>query len=131
MTSSPGRILIVDDELHIRELLREFFTTVGDEVATAASGAQALETLPVFQPDVILVDMVMPGMSGADVLDAVRRAGLTVPVILITGHAVTIPQHFFAVVRKPFDLRKLAKVVTAAMDHGAPENARGSGPVWK
>src|SRR5918996_5071041 len=121
--TTPSRVLVVDDERLVREMLSDFLTTVGDEVCTASSGAEALEVVRTFQPDVILVDMVMPGMSGADVLDAVRRAGLTVPVILITGHAVTIPQHFFAVVRKPFDLRKLAKVVTAAMDHGAPENA--------
>ena len=87
-----SRVLIVDDEPHVREVLRDFLTRVGDEVATAETGAAALEAVPTFQPDVILLDMVMPGMSGADVLDALRRAGLTVPVILISGQPITPPE---------------------------------------
>jgi CheY-like chemotaxis protein len=113
--SNAGRVLVVDDELLVRDLLRDFLTTVGDEVATAASGAEALEVVPTFRPDVILVDMVMPGMSGEAVLHALRRAGHTMPVILISGQIVTPPEGFFAFLRKPFDLRKLAEVVTAAV----------------
>jgi DNA-binding NtrC family response regulator len=113
--TSPARVLVVDDEVMVRDLLRDFLTTVGDVVATAASGVEALETLRVFRPDVIIVDMVMPGMSGTDVLAAVRRAGFTTPVILISGHVATMPQGFFAFLRKPFDLRKLAETVTAAV----------------
>jgi two-component system OmpR family response regulator len=119
----PGRVLVVDDELLVRAMLKDFLTTVGDEVATTASGAEALETVRTFQPDVMIVDMVMPGMSGEDVLDAVRRAGLAVPVILISGRVTTMPEGFFAFLRKPFDLRKLAEVVTAAMRHGRGQSA--------
>ena len=114
-----SRVLIVDDDLHVREVLRDFLTRVGDEVETAATGAAALEAVPTFQPDVILLDMVMPGMSGADVLDALRQAGFTVPVILISGHPITPPEGFFAFLKKPFDLRKLAELVTAAVSDGA------------
>jgi len=71
--SVSGRVLVVDDELHVRDLLRDVLTTMGDEVVTVATGAEALEVVPTFQPDVILVDMVMPGLSGTDVLDALRR----------------------------------------------------------
>jgi two-component system, OmpR family, response regulator MprA len=123
MRQASGRVLVIDDEPHIRDLLRDFLTTVGDEGATAATGAEALEAVPIFQPDVILTDMVMPGMSGTDVLDALRRAGVTVPVILISGQPITMPEGFFGLLRKPFDLRKLAEVVTAAMDHGRTERA--------
>ena len=80
-----GRVLIVDDERHIRDVLRDFLTAMGDEVATAPSGAAALEMVSTFQPDVILRDMVMPGMSGADLFHALRTAGITVPVILISA----------------------------------------------
>jgi CheY-like chemotaxis protein len=123
MSPAAGRVLIVDDEPHIREVLRDFLTRVGDEVATAATGAAALEAVAAFQPDVILVDMVMPGMSGADVLAALRRAGLTMPVILMSGQPITPPEGFFAFLRKPFDLRKLAELVTAAMGDGRAGNA--------
>jgi CheY-like chemotaxis protein len=122
MSPVSGRVLVVDDEVHVRRVLRDFLTTVGDEVATAASGTEALELVPTFQPDVVLVDMVMPGLSGVEVLDALRRAGVTVPVILISGHMIRMPEGFFAMLRKPFDLRKLAEVVTAAMTHGRGEN---------
>jgi CheY-like chemotaxis protein len=118
-----SRVLVVDDDPHIREVLRDFLTRVGDEVATAATGGEALDTVPTFQPDVILLDMVMPGMSGADVLDALRRAGLTVPVILISGQPITPPEGVFAFLRKPFDLRKLAELVTAAVGDGRAEHA--------
>jgi CheY-like chemotaxis protein len=123
MSGASGRVLIVDDDPQVRELLRDFLTTVGDEVATAASGAEAVEVVPIFQPDVILTDMVMPGMSGTDVLDALRRDGVSAPVILISGHPITMPEGFFGFLKKPFDLRKLAEVVTAAMDHGRTEGA--------
>ena len=118
MEEKRGRILIVDDEPDVRELLRDFLASVGDEVATAASGADALEVVPVFLPDVILTDLLMPGMSGADLFDALRGAGVTVPVILISGQPIRMPEGFFGFLRKPFDLRKLAEVVTAAIDHG-------------
>jgi FixJ family two-component response regulator len=65
----------------------------------------------------------MPGLSGADVLNALRRAGVTVPVILISGQPITMPEGFFALLRKPFDLRKLAEVITAAMEQGRTERA--------
>jgi len=123
MKGTTGRVLIVDDDPHVRGLLRDFLASVGDEVAIAASGEDALEVVPVFQPEVILTDMLMPGMSGADLLGALRRAGVTVPVILISGRPGTMPEGFFGLLSKPFDLRKLAEVVTAAIDHGRTERA--------
>ena len=110
-----SRVLIVDDEPNVCEVLREFLTRVGDEVATAATGTAALDLVPTFQPDVILLDMVMPGMSGADVLDALERSRVSVPVIVISGHLISPPAGAFAYLRKPFDLRKVADLVTAAV----------------
>jgi CheY-like chemotaxis protein len=121
MRGARGRVVIVDDTPLVRELLRDFLATVGHEVATAASGADALEVVPVFQPDVILTDMAMPGMSGAELLDALHRAGVTVPVILISGTPIPMPEGFFGLLTKPFDLPKLAEIVTAAPHHGRPE----------
>src|SRR6266705_4502251 len=123
MKPASGRVLIADDEPHVRELLHDFLRGEGYEVATVATGGQALDAQPTFQPDVILVDMLMPGLSGTDVLNALRRAGVTVPVILISGHQVTVREGFFGVLRKPFNLRRLAEVVAAAMGHGRTPGA--------
>jgi CheY-like chemotaxis protein len=123
MKRALGRILIVDDEPLVSALLRDFLAAAADVVATAASGADALRIVPAFQPNLILTDMMMPGMSGADLLDALRRAGVTVPVILMSGQPIAMPEGFFGLLEKPFDLRKLAEVVTAALDHGRTERA--------
>jgi len=116
-------VLIADDEAHVRELLRHFLTREGYLVSTVESGSEALDAVPTFQPDVILVDMVMPGLSGADVLIALRRAGITVPVILISAYDVIAGEGFFRVLSKPFNLRTLAEVVAAAVDYGRSSSA--------
>ena len=123
MRPSPGRVLIVDDEPYIRELLRDFLTGQGYDVATAATGAQALDVVLSLQPDVIVVDMLMPGLSGRDVLHALGRAGVTVPVILISGNAHIVSDGFFRVLKKPFDLRiMMGNVIAAAVAHGRTES---------
>ena len=118
MKAASGRVLIVDDEPHVREMLRDFLEGAGYEVATAATGGQALDAVPTFQPDVILIDMLMPDLSGTQVLDALHRAGVTVPVILMSGHQAAAREGFFGVLMKPFNLRSLAEVVATAMGHG-------------
>ena len=118
-----ARVLIVDDEAQIREVLRHFLTREGCLVSTVETGREALDAVPIFQPDVILVDMVMPGLSGADVLIALRRASVTVPVILISAHDVIVGEAFFRVLTKPINLRTLADVVAAAVEHGRPSSA--------
>jgi len=118
-----GRILIADDEPRVCEMLRDYLGGKGYEVATAATGGQALDAVPTFHPDVILIDMVMPDLSGTDVLAALHRAGVTVPVILMSGHPDIVGEGFFGVLSKPFNLRRLTEVVAAAMGHGRTPGA--------
>ena len=116
-TGVPGRVLIADDERLFREVLRDFLTGEGYAVVAVASGAEALVAVPTFQPDVILLDMVMPGLSGRHVFDALRRDGVTVPVILMSG---TLPLveggDFFRILRKPYNLPAVADAVAAALN---------------
>jgi FixJ family two-component response regulator len=79
--------------------------------------------VPTFQPDVILLDMLMPGLSGREVFDALRRTGVTVPAILISGTPGMVEEGFFRVLRKPFDLRTIADVVAAAVNHRRSSSA--------
>jgi CheY-like chemotaxis protein len=82
-----------------------------------ATGRDALKAVSAFRPDVILIDMVMPGLSGADVLIALRRIGVIAPVILLSGYPLVVGEAFFGVLRKPFTLRMAADLVAAAVRH--------------
>jgi FixJ family two-component response regulator len=74
-----------------------------------------------------MVYMVMPGLSGTDVLAALRRAGLTVPVILISGQII-VREGFSGVLSKPFKLRRFSEVVAAAVDHRRTTAGSTRGP---
>ena len=118
MTNQPGRVMVADDEPHVRQFLHELLSSEGYEVGVFATGAQLLDAVPTFHPDVIVVDMMMPGLSGIEVLAALRRAGLAVPVILISGHPITELEGFFAFIKKPFNLPRVIEAVAAAADRG-------------
>jgi CheY-like chemotaxis protein len=110
-----ARVLIADDVPEVLQLLRDALTECGYEVMLATTGVEAIDAVPLFRPDVILVDMKMPGLSGMKVLDALRRAGLTVPVILISGQPPKAREGFFATIRKPFDLATVTRTVADAV----------------
>jgi two-component system KDP operon response regulator KdpE len=80
---SAGRILVVDDEPQIRRIMRTTLTGAGYEVDDAKTGEEALEKLRDYHPDLVLLDMNMPGMGG---LAACReiRAGAGVAIIMLT-----------------------------------------------
>ena len=79
------RILVVDDEEHIREISSALLSTLGYEVHTAVDGFAALVALRRSLPDVIISDLKMPNMSGFELLSIVRRRFPQVPVIAISG----------------------------------------------
>jgi two-component system OmpR family response regulator len=120
---TSGRVLIADDEPHVRELLRDFLAGQGYEVTAVATGAQALDAVRTFQPEVILVDMLMPDLSGREVLRSLRRASVSLPVILISGNPDIVGEGFFGVLRKPFNLREMAELVAAAAAQGRTSSA--------
>ena len=122
VSNRKTRVLIADDEPHVLQLLSDFLSGQGYDVTVVANGAAALSAVPTVQPDVILLDMVMPGLTGRDVFDALRGARVTVPVILMSGNKVALREGFFAVLAKPFDLGKLGEVVAAAVDLGQTPN---------
>ena len=79
-------VLIVDDELAIRETFADTLRYVGYEVLQAATGAEGLTMAERHHPDLMLLDVKMPGMDGFEVLQRLRAAGNEVPVIVISGH---------------------------------------------
>jgi two-component system phosphate regulon response regulator PhoB len=78
------RILVVDDDVDVRKLLRRMLSIEGYAVAEAPDGLSALAEVEAFTPDLILLDIMMPGQDGLDVLEGLRRTSL-VPVILLTA----------------------------------------------
>jgi DNA-binding response OmpR family regulator len=85
--SAPPRILVVDDTPNNVKLLRDLLEAKGYAVATAASGEEALARLEVEKPDLVLLDVMMPGMSGYDVCRRIREDPQTalLPVVLCTS----------------------------------------------
>ena len=80
-------ILVVDDESPIRDLVRAILEIDGHDVVEAADGPAALEAVAAKNPDLLVLDIMMPGMSGLDVLRSLRRehSGAELPIILLTA----------------------------------------------
>lgn len=80
-------VLIIDDEIHIRRLIAQMLELAGYRVLEAASGAEALRLIEGTVPDVITCDIFMPGMTGFDVLEALKSQPDTakIPVIMLTA----------------------------------------------
>jgi len=80
------KILIVDDEENIRFLYKEELEEEGFSVDLAKNGMEALEKLPLFQPDLITLDIKMPGMDGIEVLKRIREKERQLPIILCSAY---------------------------------------------
>ncbi len=83
----PGKILVVDDDLIVREMSRVVLEAAGCTVCDSADGASALAEFILRQPDVVLLDVIMPGRSGFEVCAEIRSlpGGQDVPIVMMTG----------------------------------------------
>jgi DNA-binding response OmpR family regulator len=123
MPSSLGRVLIVDDEPHVAAMLEEAVTTFGYAAHVAPNGQEALRVAAEFHPDVVLLDLTLPDISGDVVLGQLREAQPELPIIMVTGNSDvdrarrTLAQGAFDYIAKPFDLTRLAQVLEAAIAH--------------
>jgi len=84
--AKSSRILIVDDEPAIRETLAEMLDTEGREIVTAASGEEALVLLQKGSFDLMLLDLVMPGLGGLQVMEKARKLAPGTIIIMLTAH---------------------------------------------
>ncbi len=110
-------ILITDDDVHIGNMLEEILVREGYDVLRAYSGTEALMILKNYQPDLVLLDLMLPGMNGEDVLTHIRdipvivvsaRAEINDKVNLLLGGAVDY-------ITKPFDISELLARITVAL----------------
>lgn len=130
---TEASLLVVDDDPSSRELLARRLHRAGFRVTTTASGAEALELLERHPIDLLLVDFVMPGMNGLELLERVRRlkSRTELPVIMVTGrdasgdvaHALRLGANDY--VTKPVDFRVvLARLTTQLELRRAEEQSR-------
>tara|TARA_R110002110_G_scaffold85816_2_gene223552 strand:- start:137955 stop:138314 length:360 start_codon:yes stop_codon:yes gene_type:complete len=111
-------ILIVDDEPEATATLSKFLETRGYQTETAANGSEALERVRAIQYDVVMTDLRMPGMDGADFLARVRLEQPELPVVVMTGHTnlegqddVWARAGVQAVLQKPLNLREVSEII--------------------
>ena len=113
--SQDPRILLVDDNAVVRDMLVDLVGSLGYSADAAGGGAEALALFDQGQYDVVLTDLQMPGMSGWEVLAALRQREPWIPVIIITGTPVIgdarAEQPGVAVLRKPVAVMALATMI--------------------
>jgi two-component system, response regulator, stage 0 sporulation protein F len=128
-----GRLLLVDDDPGVLELLNEYFAGQGYSVELASSGEAALSAVRAKRPDLVLLDIRMLGIDGVEVLRRLRREDATLPVVMVTANEditlarETLNAGAFDYVAKPFDFTHLEQVVAAGLMHGAPSRNRADG----
>jgi two-component system chemotaxis response regulator CheY len=112
-----ARVLVVDDDPEIADTMAEVLGFEGYAVAVARDGVQAMERIPGFGPDVILLDLMMPRMTGFEVLEKLREEKSKTPVVVVSANQGYEASDLKVAgkVRKPFDLSQLLDAVTAAL----------------
>ena len=112
------RVLVVDDEPVIRALIAASFDGSGVDVSLAEDGAGALLAVVRETPDLVLLDVSMPGLSGVEVLGRLRADASTarIPVVLLTGLEPPSDVAPDAVLRKPFTLTSLRASVATFLE---------------
>jgi len=116
------RILVVDDEQLVRELTTQVLERAGYEVLAVESAQQALELLTRDDVDLVVTDVVMPGLSGVELLAEIRGTRSDLPVLLMTGGSHeperttrALDAGASAIVYKPFSHVDLTDAVAAAL----------------
>lgn len=128
LTSAQTRILVVDDEEYVRDLLRDILEKEGCEATVARGGRQALSLLEKESFDAIFTDVGMPGMSGWELSRAVRERDSKIPIAIITGWGEAVGSHERQaaevdwVVTKPFDAPQIAQMAHEVLRRKSAEN---------
>ncbi|MFE2753789.1 response regulator transcription factor [Actinosynnema sp. NPDC059335] len=127
---TPVRLLVVDDEPHIADLVATVARYEGWQAVTAGSGEAALRTAADLRPDIMVLDLMLPDLDGFTVLDRLRSSGAMVPVVFLTARDGTADR-VAGLTRggddylvKPFSVEELMARLRAVL-------RRSTGPAWK
>jgi DNA-binding response OmpR family regulator len=119
--ASPARVLVVEDEPDLRDIAKIVLEEDGFDVLTASDGKAGLERVITWKPDLVLLDMGLPVMSGEEFVDAMRAEMSCPPLLIVMSAAGTIVERAMRLgaigcVAKPFDLDDLSAAVRRALD---------------
>ncbi len=120
---TKGRILIVDDELVVRDSLSKWFVSEGYNARPAGSGREALEMVAHSEFDIALLDIKMPGMDGMELQARLREADPDLTVVIMTGYAAVdtavqaLKRGAYDYITKPVDPDELSHLVANALEH--------------
>ena len=123
---SAGRVLVVEDDEGIREMLKYNLAAAGFSVQEASDGAAGLRTARTAKPDLILLDLMLPGMSGFDFCRALRKSS-RVPIIMLTAKdsevdkIVGLELGADDYIAKPFSIREVLARVNAVLRRASPD----------
>jgi len=117
------KLLIVDDELDVQEFAANFFRKRKIEVFTAASGEETLSVVEIESPNLVLLDIKMPGIDGIETLKRIREKDQDLKVIMVTGRKPEDEEAFerckklgaLDYIHKPLELDELERVVMKAL----------------
>ena len=118
------RILLIDDEEELVSTLVDRLGYRGIEAEYALHGVEALEKMSHTEYDVVVLDLKLPGMSGKEVLKAIKLHYPTVPVLMMTGHGAPMqtpderPEGMFDILAKPIDINRLVTKIHEAAVSG-------------
>ncbi|WP_309069575.1 response regulator transcription factor [Microbacterium sp.] len=134
---NPVRVLVVDDEQMLTDLLSMALKMEGWEVRTAASGFEALATAKEFKPDSLVLDIMMPDLDGMSVLQRLRQAGDDVPVLFLTAKDAVADRVAGLTaggddyVTKPFSLEEVVARLRALMRRSGTAHAAEDEPILR
>jgi len=117
-------VMVIDDERDILTCLDEVLTSEGYRVTGVVSGAEALDLLPEDPPDLVILDLRMPGMNGLEVLQAMRRTHPDLPVVVCSALGSyrndfdILSGNVSAFLDKPMDLEKVIGTVASLIGEG-------------
>ncbi|AZO53013.1 MULTISPECIES: response regulator transcription factor [unclassified Mesorhizobium] len=135
MTNSNVRILVVDDEPPIRKLLRVGLASQGYTICEAPNAKVAIELIEQEKPDLVLLDLGLPGMGGHDLLRQWRDGGIDIPVVILSsrtdeaGIVSALELGADDYVTKPFGMNELVARIGVALRHKFQQ--QGEKPVFQ
>jgi FixJ family two-component response regulator len=121
MTLPPRRIAILDDDYSVRTAISRLLKSSGMDAVCYATSMALLSGFEHNMPDCLVLDLQMPGMTGIDVMQYLRHAGIRVPIVIVTAHdelgspAACLAAGASAYLRKPLDADELIRAIGKAI----------------